>query len=145
MTIDLSLLPDGGVGWLDASGKHSDIVLSTRIRLARNVEGYAFTARARDGERLRVLLGQVEGVTIHDPGSIRCGIVTFAVDGTSAEQIKEALAKERINVTVAGTSTAVIDALERDLPNLVRASVHYFNTDEELERAVECVRLASRC
>src|SRR5439155_2197722 len=55
MTIDLSLLPDGGVGWLHASGRHSDIVLSTRIRLARNVEGYAFTARARDGERLRVL------------------------------------------------------------------------------------------
>src|SRR5256885_2954720 len=55
MSIDLSLLPDGGVGWLDASGKHADIVLSTRIRLARNVEGYAFTARARDGERLRVL------------------------------------------------------------------------------------------
>jgi protein arginine kinase len=33
MTVDLSLLPDGGVGWLDASGQHSDIVLSTRIRL----------------------------------------------------------------------------------------------------------------
>jgi len=49
MTLDLSLLPDGGVGWLDASGRHSDIVLSTRIRLARNVEGYAFTGRARDG------------------------------------------------------------------------------------------------
>ena len=55
MTLDFSLLPDGGVSWLDASGEHSDIVLSTRIRLARNVEGYAFSARARDGERLRVL------------------------------------------------------------------------------------------
>jgi protein arginine kinase len=55
MTVDLSLLPDGGLRWLDASGKHSNIVLSTRIRLARNVEGYAFTGRARDGERLRVL------------------------------------------------------------------------------------------
>ncbi|MHB0947939.1 MAG: ATP--guanido phosphotransferase [Gemmatimonadaceae bacterium] len=55
MSIDLSLLPDGGVRWLDASGPHSDIVLSTRIRLARNIEGYAFTPRARDGERLRVL------------------------------------------------------------------------------------------
>jgi protein arginine kinase len=55
MTLDLKLLPDGGVRWLDASGDHSDIVLSTRLRLARNVEGYAFTARARDGERLRVL------------------------------------------------------------------------------------------
>lgn len=43
------------MGWLDASGAHSDIVISTRIRLARNVEGYAFGSRARDGERLRVL------------------------------------------------------------------------------------------
>ena len=55
MTLDLSLLPSGGVQWLDASGDHSNIVLSTRIRLARNVEGYAFASRARDGERLRVL------------------------------------------------------------------------------------------
>jgi protein arginine kinase len=55
MNLDLALLPDGGVSWLDASGEHSDIVLSTRIRLARNVEGFAFTGRARDGERLRVL------------------------------------------------------------------------------------------
>jgi protein arginine kinase len=60
--IDLSLLPDGGVRWLDASGKHSDIVLSTRIRLARNVEGYAFSTRAREGERLRVLSQVSEAV-----------------------------------------------------------------------------------
>jgi len=53
--IDLSLLPDGGVGWLDASGEAADIVISTRVRLARNLEGYAFAGRARDGERLRVL------------------------------------------------------------------------------------------
>jgi protein arginine kinase len=55
VTLDLSLIPDGGTGWLDASGEHSDIVISTRVRLARNLEGYAFTGRARDGERLRVL------------------------------------------------------------------------------------------
>ena len=53
--LDLSLLPDGGVSWLDASGDHAGIVLSTRIRLARNLEGFAFPGRARDGERLRVL------------------------------------------------------------------------------------------
>src|SRR5512147_3336630 len=55
MMVDLSLLPDGGASWLDASGEHADVVLSTRIRLARNVEGYAFATRAREGERLRVL------------------------------------------------------------------------------------------
>ena len=43
------------MSWLDASGENADIVLSTRIRLARNLEGFAFTSRARDGERLRVL------------------------------------------------------------------------------------------
>jgi protein arginine kinase len=66
MGLDLSLLPDGGVSWMDASGEHADIVLSTRIRLARNVEGYAFTGRARDGERLRVLT-QVRDAVRHVP------------------------------------------------------------------------------
>ncbi len=64
MSLDLSLLPDGGVSWLDASGESPDIVLSTRIRLARNVEGYAFTTRARDGERLRVLSQVREAVEV---------------------------------------------------------------------------------
>ena len=75
--MDLSLLPDGGVGWLDASGPNSDIVLSTRIRLARNIDGYAFTGRARDGERLRVLAQArqaVEGVPS------LAGAVTYRVD-----------------------------------------------------------------
>ena len=60
--LDLSLLPDGGVRWLDASGSHADIVISTRMRLARNVTGYAFTGRARDGERLRMLAQVRDGL-----------------------------------------------------------------------------------
>lgn len=55
MTLDVSLLPDGGLQWLTASGEHAGIVLSSRIRLARNLAGYAFPTRAREGERLRVL------------------------------------------------------------------------------------------
>lgn len=71
--LDLTLLPDGGMGWLDGSGEHADVVLSTRIRLARNVEGYAFTGRAREGERLRVLQ-QVRDAMPHLP-SLRGGVV----------------------------------------------------------------------
>lgn len=55
MSLDLSLLPDGGLHWLTASGEHAAIVLSSRIRLARNLAGFAFPTRAREGERLRVL------------------------------------------------------------------------------------------
>ena len=47
-SLDLSLLPDGGMGWLDASGEASDIVLSSRVRLARNLAGVPFPGRARD-------------------------------------------------------------------------------------------------
>jgi protein arginine kinase len=47
MNLDLNLVPDGGVSWLDASGEHSDIVLSSRIRVARNLQGRPFTVRAK--------------------------------------------------------------------------------------------------
>src|SRR5258705_11991200 len=53
--MDLSLLPDGGMRWLDASGPKSTIVLSTRIRLARNVRGIPFSQRAKDADRKAVL------------------------------------------------------------------------------------------
>jgi protein arginine kinase len=55
VTLDVSLLPDGGLHWLAASGEHPGIVLSSRIRLARNLAGFAFPTRAREGERVRVL------------------------------------------------------------------------------------------
>lgn len=45
--------------WLDASGQHSDIVLSTRVRLARNLRSVSFTHRAREDE-LKNVLGSVE-------------------------------------------------------------------------------------
>jgi protein arginine kinase len=53
--IDLSLLPDGGLGWLHASGPNPQIVLSTRIRLARNLVGHPFSLRATDADRRAVL------------------------------------------------------------------------------------------
>ena len=53
--IDLSLLTDGGVGWLDASGPASHLVLSTRIRLARNLTGHIFQVRNSETEREEIL------------------------------------------------------------------------------------------
>jgi len=40
--------------WLDASGARSDVILSTRVRLARNVEGERFPGRASRADRERV-------------------------------------------------------------------------------------------
>ena len=55
MTDDITLIPDGGISWLDASGPEGNIVLSTRIRLARNLEGRSFPIRADSEVRLATL------------------------------------------------------------------------------------------
>jgi protein arginine kinase len=52
---DLTPLPNHGLSWLEASGDHADIVLSTRVRLARNLQGHAFGPRARVNDREAVL------------------------------------------------------------------------------------------
>ena len=52
---DLPAMPDHGLSWLEASGDHADIVLSTRVRLARNLQGHAFGPRARVNDRESVL------------------------------------------------------------------------------------------
>lgn len=64
MSFDPETLPGGGLGWIDGSGEQSGVVVATRVRLARNVEGYAFSGRARDGERLRILAQLREALSI---------------------------------------------------------------------------------
>ena len=94
---------------------------------------------------LRARLSEIEGVTLRDAGARRCGIVTFDAAGVSADEVKRALAREGVNVSVAATTSAVIDALERNLPDLVRASVHYYNVEDELDRlAAGVARIAGR-
>jgi len=58
---ELAIVPDYGLGWLDASGPSSDIVLSTRVRLARNLQGIAFGPRSRVNDR-EAVLGRIRNV-----------------------------------------------------------------------------------
>ncbi len=48
---DLAAISGFGLGWLDANGPDADIVLSTRVRLARNLQGHPYVAMASDGQR----------------------------------------------------------------------------------------------
>ena len=52
---EFASMPDYGLSWLEASGDHPDIVLSTRVRLARNLQGHAFGPRARVNDREAIL------------------------------------------------------------------------------------------
>jgi cysteine desulfurase / selenocysteine lyase len=88
---------------------------------------------------LRARLAAVPGVVVHDLGTQRSGIVTFTRDGTDAAEVQRALAGRGINVSVSMPSSTLLDAERRHLPPLVRASVHYFNDDAELDSVAAAV------
>jgi len=70
---------------------------------------------------------------IHDLGRQRCGIVTFSLPGLGADQVKAALAARAINVTVSTSESTRLDMLPRGLSRIVRASVHYYNCEDEID------------
>lgn len=88
---------------------------------------------------LRELLEGIPGVTVHDLGSRRGGIVTFSHAEVDAATIETALAARSINVSSSTPSSTLLDATRRRLPTVVRASVHYYNTGEELARVATSV------
>jgi selenocysteine lyase/cysteine desulfurase len=121
----------------DYAGK---VGLARAVDYALQLGVEAIWERVRDlGARLRAQLAELDGVIVRDVGEERCAIVTFDVAEVPAEHVMETLRHRGINVSVSATSSAVIESLERGLPDLVRASPHYFNTSEELERFVEAV------
>ncbi|WP_431922362.1 aminotransferase class V-fold PLP-dependent enzyme [Nonomuraea jabiensis] len=82
--------------------------------------------------RLREQLEAVPGCRVRDQGAERCGIVTFTLGGVPADEIKAGLAARSINVSVSRAPSTLLDMTERGLAEVVRASVHYYNTTEEL-------------
>jgi cysteine desulfurase/selenocysteine lyase len=96
------------------------------------------------GEGLRERLRAVAGVAVHDKGLRRCGIVTFTVDGVDASEVQRRLAAQRVNTVVSPLTSGQLDLPARGLGDLVRASVHYLNTEEELDRAAEAVASLAR-
>ena len=106
--------------------------------LALGIEEVEAAVRAR-AELLRSLLRELDGVTVADLGRRPAGIVSFAVEGVPAAAVRDALAKRRITVTVSSRSSTLLDMTDRGLDALVRASPHYFVSDEQLESAAAAV------
>ena len=84
--------------------------------------------------KLRAQLASLPRVTVHDVGQKKCGIVTFSVDGESSYEIRSKLAQQKINTSVSTPQSTLIDMKARGLGPIVRASVHYYNTEEEVDR-----------
>ncbi len=81
---------------------------------------------------MRRQLGNIDGITVHDMGDRKCGIVTFSIEGIDSAMIKSKLAEKQINVSVGKAVSTLLYMNKNHLKSVVRASVHYYNTEEEI-------------
>ena len=114
------------------------IGLGVAARYAIEVGMYAIENRVKTlGALLRRELAKRPDVTVHDHGEDLCGIVSFLKKGESAGQTRDRLRAKSINVHEARLSR--LDVSAGDLSAVVRASVHYYNDETEVERFVRAL------
>lgn len=88
---------------------------------------------------LRSRLDDIDHVTVRDRGRELCAITTFTVADVPAQQVADRLRDHGVNVAVSVATSAQHDLPNRGLSAVVRASVHYLTTDEEIERFTDLV------
>jgi selenocysteine lyase/cysteine desulfurase len=91
------------------------------------------------GESLRARLAPLSGVTLRDLGTDRCGIVTFTLDDEDPFALAARLRAVAINISVSTVDFARYDLGARNLDAVARASVHYYNTEDELDALTAAV------
>jgi cysteine desulfurase/selenocysteine lyase len=84
-------------------------------------------------DQMRLKLGSIDGIAVHDYGDQKCGIVTFSVNGVDSAVVKSELAAKQINVSVGKAISTLIYMNKNQLSSVLRASLHYYNTEQEIK------------
>jgi cysteine desulfurase / selenocysteine lyase len=124
--------------WESSVADRLGLVAACRYALDLGIDAIA-AAVADRGEHLRDGLAELPGVTVHDLGSQRCGLVTFSVSGVPAAEVRDRLRGKGVTVTVSGVTSTRYDMARRGLDEIVRASPHYFVSPGQLDEAVAAV------
>ena len=89
---------------------------------------------------LRERLSALPGVHITDPPAAGGAIVTFVVDGLDASEVQRQLTYRRVHLIAVPAGHGRWDMDHRGLTKVVRASVHVYNDEDDLDALVEAVR-----
>ncbi len=122
--------------------------IAGRVGLAKAVDYALDIGLKQIEERVRLLAHQLReklrdqsGVKVHDQGLQNCGIVTFTKSDEAPDDLAKRLSNAGANVSVSPKEYALLDFGSRNLSSLVRASIHYFNTEDEIDRFCELIAI----
>ena len=76
-------------------------------------------------------------MTVLDLGRDPSAIVSFNVAGVDARDVVKKADAAGITIGASDPDSTRIDSENRRLPDIVRASPHYYNTAEEVDRLIE--------
>src|SRR5256885_5094700 len=97
--------------------------------------------RARElALRLRDSLRELRGVRVLDRGAELSAIVTAEITGLDAQELCRLLRQRRINTSASLRAYAVIDMDDKHAASALRLSPHYYNTEDELDSAVNALQ-----
>lgn len=86
--------------------------------------------------RLRQGLGLIPGITLRDLGASPTAIVSFTHERIAASEIVKGALAAGITIGASDPDSTRLDAEARALPVLVRASPHYYNSEDEIDRLI---------
>lgn len=109
---------------------------ATRYTLDVGIDTIEAHARSL-AQRLRDGLSSIAGVELQDRGPELCAIVTVTVEGWDPDDLVVALRTRGVNTSASPRVVAVIDYDEKGVEGTVRFSPHYYNSEEEIDRAVD--------
>jgi len=89
---------------------------------------------------LREKLTNTSGITLHERSGNNSGIVTFSKEDEEAAALHKRLQQAGINTSVAKRENARFDLDREDLSAVLRASIHYYNTEDEIARLLELLQ-----
>ncbi|TBY77958.1 aminotransferase class V-fold PLP-dependent enzyme [Rhizobium leguminosarum] len=89
--------------------------------------------------KLREGLRGIRAVSVHDLGRPLASIISFTVNDWDSSSVMAYLTGKGINVSVSPPSSTPVDAYTRQLPPVVRASPHYYNTEDEIDAFLEAI------
>jgi selenocysteine lyase/cysteine desulfurase len=109
---------------------------AARYALDVGLETARDCARALAAQARRQLAG-VPGARVLDRGTELCAIVTVELGGLDASAVKHELRRRGINTNATDRAAAVIDMDQKGTASAIRISPHYYNTADEITRAVD--------